>query len=113
MFIHDLLIKLRPDLSVNDESINALCVELINKKSRYNLVNIPYIQPAGQIRQYEKHFENFFQKTKKAYRPIYIQGSLNLNLLDYQSCPKVNKYLNHLFQHSFISVVTRPIRMTI
>ena len=43
----------------------------------------------------------FFQKAKKnkeaktkTVKPIYTQGDLNLYLSDYQTCPKVNKYLN-------------------
>ena len=52
MFIHDSLVfKLRPDISVNDETIEALCVKIINKKSRNTLVNIQYRQPASQIKQ--------------------------------------------------------------
>ena len=42
--------------------------------------------------------------SKKAYQPIYIQGSLSLDLLDYQCCLKVNKYLNFLFQRLYIYI---------
>ena len=52
----------RPDPSVNDEGIKALCVELINKYSRYSLVNTRYKQSAGQLKQYEKYLKSFFQK---------------------------------------------------
>ena len=55
MFIHDSLIyKLRPDLSVNNENIEAFCVEIINKWSENTLANTRYRQPAGQVKQYEK-----------------------------------------------------------
>ena len=44
-------------------------------------------------------------------QPIHIQGDLYLSIWDYQSSLKVNKYLNLLFQHSFILAVTRPTRV--
>ena len=43
-------------------------------------------------KQYEE--KKCSKKTKNADQPIYIQGSLHLNLLDYPSCSKVNEYLN-------------------
>ena len=53
------------------------------------------------------------QKTKnEKCRLTDIQGDLNLKLSDYQSCSKVNEYLNLLFQHSFIRVITRPTRIS-
>ena len=78
-----MIFKQRPDLSVNDENIEALCVEIINKKIRITLANTQHRQPAGEIKQNEKYLKNFFKKTIKADQPIYIQGKLNLNLLDY------------------------------
>ena len=41
-----------------------------------------------------------------------IQDDLSLKLLDHQSCPKVNKHIILLFQHSFIPVSTRPTRIS-
>lgn len=52
-----------------------------------------------------------FPKNEKTDQPIYIQDDLNLNLLDYQSCSKVNKYLNLLFQYSVVQPVSRPTRI--
>ena len=46
---------------------------------------------------------------KKADQPTYIQRDLNL---DYHTFPKVNKYWNLLFQHSFIPAVTRSPRIS-
>lgn len=51
--------------------------------------------------QYEKYLEQLFQKMKKPNQSIYIQGNFDLNLLDYHTCQKVNKYLNLLF-HQFL-----------
>ena len=111
MYVYSLIFNLRRDLNVNDTSTETLCVEIINQKSKNTLVNTQCREPAGQIKQYEKYLKNIFQKTKKADRQLNIQGDLNLNLLDYHTCAKVNKYLNLLFQHSFIPAVTRPTRI--
>ena len=59
---YSLVFKLRQDISVNDESIEALFVKIVYRKSRNNLVNMQYRQPACQIKQYEKYLKNIFQK---------------------------------------------------
>lgn len=65
MFSQDsLFFKLGPALSINDESIEASCVQVINKKQSNILVNTQYRQPAGQIKQNEKCLKNFFKKIK-------------------------------------------------
>ena len=58
------------------------------------------------------HLKAFSKKEKKEGQPIYIQVDLYLNFVNYQSCLKVNKILNLLFQHSFMPVVTRPSRIS-
>ena len=59
---YSLVFKLHQDISVNDESIEALFVKIVYRKSRNNLVNTQYRQPACQIKQYEKYLKNIFQK---------------------------------------------------
>ena len=55
-----LRVKLRLDLSVNDESIEALCVEIVkkkqNKKKTNTRVNTDYKQPVGHIKQCKPYY---------------------------------------------------------
>ena len=52
-----LRVKLRLDLSVNDESIEALCVEIVKKKKKKNTrVNTDNKQPVGHIKQCKPYY---------------------------------------------------------
>ena len=50
VFLHESLpFNIRHDLSVSNTNIEALCVEIINKKSKNILTNTQYRQPAGNF----------------------------------------------------------------
>lgn len=77
-----------------------------NKILRNTLLFTHYRQPADQ--QYEKYYKSFFLKTKNKinqfiFRYLHIRYFilLNLDILHYQSCPKIIKYINLLFQDYF------------
>ena len=55
MFLHgSLTFNIRHDLSANNADIEALCVEIINKKSKNILViNIQVRRPAGSINEFK------------------------------------------------------------
>ena len=54
VFLHEsLTFNIRHDLSVNNADIEALCLEIINKKSKNILINTH--QPAGNSNEFEAH----------------------------------------------------------
>ena len=43
MFIHNISIyNIKPDLSINDNNIEALCIEIVNKDGKNILINIQH-----------------------------------------------------------------------
>ena len=95
MFIHNsLTFKLRSDLATNDNDIDLLAIEVINKKSKNVFISAQYRQPVGDFKQYKIYAENFFNKMKNSNKAIYIVGDTNLNLIDYETNVKVKNYLN-------------------
>ena len=59
IFIHkELIYNIRHDLSVNHEDTEALCLEIINQKSKNIFINAIYRQPSGN----KENFENYFGK---------------------------------------------------
>ena len=59
VFIHkELIYNIRHDLSVNHEDTEALCLEIINQKSKNIFINAIYRQPSGN----KENFENYFGK---------------------------------------------------
>ena len=62
VFLHESLIfNVRHDLSVNNANIEALRVEIINKKSKNILINTQYqCQPAENFNEFEAYLNTFF-----------------------------------------------------
>ena len=113
VFLHEsLTFNVRHDLSVNNADIEALCVEIINKKSKNILINTQYHQPAGNFNEFEAYLNTFLAKSKTTDKICFVVGDLNLNLIDYQSNAKVRHFVNLIFQHSLVPIVNKPTRVT-
>ena len=95
--LESLIFNIRHDLSANNADIEALCVEIINKKSKNILINTQYRQPAGSFNEFEAYLNPFFAKSKTDDKTCFLVGDLNLNLIDYQSNAKVRNFVNLIF----------------
>ena len=102
--------SVRKDLSTNNEDIEALCIEIINTKSKNILINMSYRQPAGQYNEFEIYLKQFLHKPKN--KKSYLIKDLSLNLLDHRTNTKVKDYLNLTFQNFLIPVINKPTRIT-
>ena len=92
---------IRHDLSVNNADIEALCVAIVNKKSKAIFINIQYRQPARNFKEFEAYLKIFLAKSKTTDKTCFLVGDLNLSLIDYQSNTKVRNFVNSIFtQHS-------------
>ena len=111
LLYESLTFSIRHDLSVNNADIEALCVEIINNKSK-NIINTQYRQPAGNLNEFEAYLNTFLAKSKATDKTCLLVGDLNLNLIDYQSNAKVRNFVNLLFQHSLVPIINKPTRVT-
>ena len=65
VFLHEsLTFNIRHDLSISNANIDAQCVEIINKKSKYILINTQYRQTAGNFNEFEAYLNTFLAKSK-------------------------------------------------
>ena len=92
--------------------LKALCVEIINKKSKTIVINTQYRQPTGNFNEYEAYLNTFLAKSKTTDKTCFLAGDLNLNLIDYQSNAKVRNFVNLIFQHSLVLIVNKPTGVT-
>ena len=98
IFIHNsLCFNERVDLCVNNNDMESLSVEIINKGTKNIIVNVTYRQPAGDMEVFEKSFKNILSLNNHNNKSIYLTGDFNLNLIDYKSNAKVKSYLNTVF----------------
>ena len=76
VFLHEsLTFNIRHDLSVTNADIEALCVEIINKKSK-NILNTQYRQPAGNFNELEAFLNIFPVKSKTTAKTCFLVGDL-------------------------------------
>ena len=78
VFIHNsLTFKLRSDFETNNNNIESLVIEIINKKSKNVVINARYRQPAGHFKENKTFLENFFNEMKNFNEAIYIYSRLH------------------------------------
>ena len=75
VFLHEsLTFNIRQDLSVNNADIEALCVEIINKKSKNILINTQYPQPAENFNEFEAYLNTFLGRSKTTDKTCFLVG---------------------------------------
>ena len=79
----------KPDLSINNNDIEPVTIEILSNRKRNTLINALYRPPNGQIEPFEKFLNNTFSKMKKSNNLFHIAGDFNPNLLDYDTNRKV------------------------
>ena len=113
MVTHNTLIyNAKTDLSINNDNIDALCIEIVYKNSKNILFNTQYRQLAGIYSKFEKYLKDFTNKAKNYGKDLYIVGGLNLNLLAHSTNSKVRDYLNIVFQNLLILMINKPTRVS-
>ena len=100
------------NFNVSNADIEALCVEVINKKPENILINTQCRQQAGNFNDLEPSLNKFLDKSKTTDKTFFLVGDLNLNLIDYQSNEKVRSLVNLIFQNSLAPIVNKPTRAT-
>ena len=112
-FIHNTLIyNMKPDLSINNDNIEALCIEIVNNNGKNILINTQYRQPVGIYSEFEKYMKDFTNKVKNNGKDLYIVGDMNLNLLDHRRNSKVKEYLNIVSQNLLIPMINKTTRVS-
>ena len=60
----------------------------------------------------EAFLNNIFSQIKFSNKAFHIAGDFNLNLLDYYTNKKVQKFLNLVYQNGMIPTISKPTRVT-
>ena len=48
---------MKPDFSINNDNIEAVCIEIVNNNGKKILMNTQYRQPAGIYSEFEKYIK--------------------------------------------------------
>ena len=93
IYIHKSLdFTVKPDLSINDNDIESLTIEILSDKKRNTLINALYRPRNGQIESFKNFLNSIFSKIKKSNKLFHIAGGFNLNLLDHDTNRKCRDF---------------------
>ena len=113
VFVHNSLnFNTRFDLCINNTDIESLSIEILNSSSKNIIVNVTYRQPAGDFDVFEKCLKNILLSKGLNSKTVFLTDDFNLNLLDYKTNVKVKCYLETIFSHSFVPLITKPTRVS-
>lgn len=118
LFIKDALnYKIREDISVFIPHIfESLFIEIVNKSERNVIVGViyrPNTEPHADMDIFSSNMEDIMDTIhNENNKQCMIMGDCNVDLLRFESHAKTNDFLEGIFSHGFIPVISKPTRVT-
>ena len=114
LFIKDTIIfKCRHDLSnINDNSFESVFIEILNSRKRKLIIGCIYRPPGRDINVFNDQFERLLQSISSGKSEYLLAGDYNVDLFKYETNTGTESFVNNLYCHSCLSLITRPTRFT-
>lgn len=72
----------------------------------------PFLTASEQFSQFCELYSSIADIIDNSHVLAYIFGDINLDCLKYSNCSRVSEYVDLLFSHGFLQVITKPTRCT-
>ena len=110
----DLSYKTRNDLKMyKSNELESVFIEIINKKGKNTIVGCIYKHPKLAIDEFNNQFLSpMLEKVSFENKEVYVMGSFNINLLNYESNRETGDFLNNLHSNSLVRYITLPTCIT-
>ncbi len=118
LFIKDTLqYKIRDEIGVFIPHIfESLFIEIVNKTERNVIVGViyrPNTEPHADIDIFSSNMEDIMDIIHREHnKTSIILGDMNVCLLKFQTHAKTNNYLDSIFSHGFLPIISKPTRVT-
>ena len=92
----------------------SLFVEIENSKGRNAILGViyrPNSEPRADLDIYTTTIFDVMDIISKERKKCVIMGDMNIDLLKFESHRKTNEYLDNIFAHGFLPVITKPTRI--
>ena len=103
------------DVSICNESIESLFVELVHIRSspgKSIIIGVVYRPPNTEVTVFNEVMEDLLHKLRLNQKAIYILGDYNITLLNCDMHQSSGNFLEIMFSHSLIPFINRPTRET-
>ena len=107
--------KIREDLSVFIPHVfESLFIEIISssKSSIVGVIYRPNTAPKANVDIFSSTLQDIMDIINNEHKHGVIMGDMNVDLLKFGSHPKTDDYLDNIFSHGFLPVITKPTRVT-
>ena len=102
----------RDDLSVIEDDYETIWIEINNHKSKNLLCCCLYRHASSDITNFNNHISSILQKVQKENKSLIIMGDFNINLVNYDSHPETNDFINLMVSHYLLHHILHPTRVT-
>ena len=102
----------RDDLSVIEDDYETIWIEINNHKSKNLLCCCLYRHPTSNVTNFNNHVSSILQKVQKENKSLLIMGDFNINLVNYDSHPETNDFINLMVSHYLLPHILHPTRVT-
>ena len=105
---------MKDDLSVIEDDYETIWIEINNHKSKKLLCCCLYRHPSNDITNFNNHISSILQKVQKDNKSLLIMGDFNIisNLVNYDSHPETNDFINLMVSHYLLPHILHPTRVT-
>ena len=100
------------NLTTSTSDFEGLWIELHNNKQRNVVCGIIYRHPSGNSEDFLDYLQNAIESIYNSNKCCIILGDFNLNLLNFESHPQTEKFLNSLSTYFFLPQIIKSTRIT-
>ena len=109
---NDLQYKLLDKCKLSDpETIESLFVEITVPHEKNIIIGCVYRSPNQNTALFLEKF-NILSRISKDKKQCYVMGDFNLDLLQYNHHTPTQEFIDTLFSHAFIPLISNPMRLT-
>ena len=106
---------LREDMSMLNEAIETVFIEI--GKGQFMspkdvVIGVIYRPPNTDISIFNNYLSDILSSVKSENKCIYLMGDFNVNLLNTDTHVLSNDFLNLMYSHAFIPLITKPTRIS-
>ena len=100
----------RADGIMEQENFETVWIEVDNKNGTNFLFCCVYRHPNTDIDEFSVYFQTTLPKLTN--KQVFIMGDFNINLLNYESHPPTNEFINNFFCKNFQPCIHHPTRIS-
>lgn len=114
IYVNDTLKTIpRPDLIIDLSSVESCWVEIDpGNNKKHIMIGCIYKHPSANVDEFTSILNEFLQELNMNRYEVYILGDMNIDLLKHHTHLQTGRYLDMIYSHNLLPVITKPTRIT-